>query len=341
MRVELVTSSNPACDDFVRSQPGGDLCHLQDWGRMIERTFGHETFYLAAFEDDVVRGVLPLTLVRSRLFGVHLISQAFSNYGGPLVAETCALAPLLDRAYRVAEDCRCHQIEFRSTFPLSSEHHCRTDKICMHLPLNPDPEVVWHDLRSEIRNRIRKAEKAGLTAIDGGIELLADFYDVSTVRMRQLGTPCYSRRFLSNLMEQFPQYARIFLVRQGETTIGVGLFYAFDGLAQCRWAATLTAYNPLSPNVLLYWSAIKHYSLAGTAMFDFGRSTRESSQHEFKRRWGAETIQLYYQHWTQAGYPLEMTTPDSPRYRKKVEMWKRLPLSMTRILGPWISCSLP
>ena len=341
MRVEVVTSVSSACDQFVRSQPGGKLCHLQDWGRMLQRTFGHEAFYLAAFEDEVVQGILPLTLVRSRLFGVHMVSQAFSNYGGPLVADERALGPLLDRAYRLAVDCGCHQIEFRSVFPLSAEHHCREDKVCMHLALNADPEAVWGDLRSEIRNRVRKAEKAGLTTIDGGVELLADFYDVWTIRMRQLGTPCYSRRFFRGLLDQFPQRARIFLVRQGGTTVGAGLFYTFNGLAQCRWAATLTAYNPLSPNMLLYWSAIKHYCLAGTATFDFGRSTRESSQHEFKRRWGAETIQLYYEHWTQPGHSLEMTTPDSPRYRKKVEMWKRLPLSMTRVLGPWISCSLP
>jgi FemAB-related protein (PEP-CTERM system-associated) len=257
------------------------------------------------------------------------------------VADDRALALLLDRAYRVAEDCRCRQIEFRSVFQLSSGHHRRTDKICMHLPLNQDPDVVWRGLRSEIRNRVRKAEKGGLTVVDGGMELLDDFYSVWTVRMRQLGTPCYSKRFFHNLMEQFPQYARIFLVRQAATTVGVGLFYTFHGLAQCRWAATLTDYNPLSPNVLLYWSAIKHYCLAGASTFDFGRSTQESSQHEFKRRWGAETIQLYYEHWTQEGQPVEMTTPDSPRYRKKVEMWKRLPLSVTRILGPWISGSLP
>ena len=341
MRVEVVTSMSPACDDFVRRQPGGELCHLQDWGRMIQRTFGHEPFYLAAFEGDTVCGILPLTLVRSRLFGMHLVSQAFSNYGGPLVADDSALDLLLERAYRVAEECRCHQIEFRSTQPLSPAHHGRTDKVCMHLPLDSDPDVVWRDLRSEIRNRVRKAEKAGLTSVDGGMELLREFYEVWTVRMRQLGTPCYSRRFFANLMEQFPQYARVFVVRRGNATVGAGLFYVFNGLAQCRWAATLTDCNSLSPNVLLYWSAIKYYCLAGAATFDFGRSTRESSQHEFKRRWGAQTIQLYYEHWTQAGYSLEVTTPDSPRYRRKVEMWKRLPLSVTRVLGPWISCGLP
>jgi serine/alanine adding enzyme len=341
MRVESITSPNPACDEFVRSRPDGKLCQMWDWGRMLERTFGHRPFYLAAFEGDAVQGVLPLTLVRSRLFGVHLISQAFSNYGGPLLADERALAPLLQEAYRLAEEHRCPQIEFRSPTPLSPQHHCRTDKVCMHLPLTADPDVVWQGLRSEIRNRVRKAEKAGLAAVDGGAELLPEFYDVWTVRMRQLGTPCYSRKFFANLMEQFPQQARIIVVRQGNTPVGVGLFYVFNGLAQCRWAATLTEFNSLSPNMLLYWSAIRYYCLAGAATFDFGRSTQESSQHEFKRRWGAETVQLYYEHWTAAGHSLEMTTPDSPRYRRKVEMWKRLPLPVTRILGPWISCGLP
>ena len=32
---------------------------------------------------------------------------------------------------------------------------------------------------------------------------------------------------------------------------------------------------------------------------------------------------------------------DAPEYRRKTEIWKKIPLSVTRIIGPHISCSLP
>lgn len=340
MHVEVVSLADPAWDAFVKGHPEGKLCHTLAWSNMVGRTFGHKAFRLAAYEGQMLRGILPLTLVRSRLFGTHMISQAFSNYGGPLVADEAALAPLLGHAYHLTRERGCRQIEFRGTSPLAAEHYRRMDKVCMHLSLDRDPDVTWRGFRPEIRNRVRKARKAGLTTVGGGAELLSEFYDVWTVRMRQLGTPCYSKRFFRNLLEQFPDEARVFLVRRDETAVGAGLFYAFNHLAQCRWAATLTEANSFSPNMLLYWTAIEHYCLAGVSTFDFGRSTEGGSQYEFKRRWGAQTVQLHYEHWTAPGHQLEMTTPNSPRYRKKVEMWKRLPLTVTRILGPRISCGL-
>jgi len=340
VHVEMIGWPDSAWDAFVEGHPDGKLCHTWAWNSMIERTFGHTSFRLAAYEGQTLQGVLPLTLVRSRLFGTQMVSQAFSNYGGPLVSDKEAVPLLLNYAYRLAREQECRQIEFRGTSSLATDHYQRTDKVCMHLPLDHDPDAVWRGFRSEIRNRVRKAQKAGLTAVGGGAELLSEFYDVWTIRMRQLGTPCYSRRFFHNLLDQFAAQARIIVIRHGDTPVGTGLFYAFNRLAQCRWAATLTGANSLSPNMLLYWTAIEHYCLAGISTFDFGRSTAGGPQYEFKRRWGAQAVPLCYEHWTEPGYQVQMTTPNSPRYRRKVEMWKRLPLSVTRVLGPRISCSL-
>jgi serine/alanine adding enzyme len=111
-------------------------------------------------------------------------------------------------------------------------------------------------------------------------------------------------------------------------------------LAQCRWAATDVAFNDLSPNILLYWSAISHYCQAGLRWFDFGRSTMDSSQYEFKRRWGARVVQLYYQYWSPSVHAMEPIRPDNPRYRRAVAVWRRLPLCLTRLVGPHVSRSL-
>ncbi len=210
----------------------------------------------------------------------------------------------------------------------------------MHLPLVPDPEDLRRRLRPEVRNRVRKAQKAGLAVVEGGADLIPDCYDVWTLRMRQLGTPCYPRRLFSNLLRLFPDEARVFVVRAGRQTLGAAFTYHFHGLAQCRWAATNVVFNDLAPNMLLYWSALKHYCQAGLRWFDFGRSTIGSSQYEFKRRWGARTLPLYYQYWSPSSQPVELIGPDHPRYRRKVAVWRKLPLRVTRLVGPYLSRSL-
>ena len=67
-----------AWDDFVRAQPDGTFFHLSGWRRVIERAFNHRTYYLVAERGRTLTGVLPLTHVKSLLFGSSLVSNAFA-----------------------------------------------------------------------------------------------------------------------------------------------------------------------------------------------------------------------------------------------------------------------
>lgn len=341
MNISFLGYPDVECDEFVRRKPSAKLEHMPAWSYMIQRTFGHRVFYLVARHDDVVQGVLPLTQIRSRLFGNRMISQAFSNYGGLLANDPSVLYMLYNRAIELTIEHGCESIEFRNIKPLPYDLESRADKITMYLQLTSDPDEIWRSFKPKVRNQVRKAEKSNLVATSGGLELLDDFYKVWTVRMRALGTPGYPRRLFRNIFETFPDNTRVFLVRLGELTVAAAFVYSFKGFVQIRWAATLVDYNRLCPNNLLYWSIMKHYCLAGASCFDFGRTTVNSSQHKFKKQWGAIEIPLHYQYWTRPGHKLSLAKPDNPKYEKKVEMWKKLPLWMTRLAGPYISRNLP
>lgn len=329
------------CSDFVRSIPDARLCHLPEWTTMIEDIFGHKGHYLVARDNGIVCGILPLTHIRSRLFGSRLISQPFSDYGGPLVWNAAATDALYKRAVELAINCDCETIELRNTAVMPYEMHLRTDKVCMHLPLASDSELVWKGLRPQIRNRIRQAEKSGITITNGGYELLNDFYRLWTIRMRELGTPCYSRKLFSAILNTFPSNSRIFLAHSNGQVAAALLALAFNDCAFTRWGAALREYDSLSPNYLLNWSAVEFYCRAEIKWFDFGRCTAGSGQYTFKKRWGAKKVQLNWQYWTRPGCELSLPQQDSPKYKKKVDMWKKLPLWATRLIGPVISRSLP
>src|SRR3974390_1735373 len=76
------TGDEQMWDDFVVSQAGATFFHLSGWKRVIERAFAHRTYYLIAERAGRVTGVLPLTHVRSLIFGSSLISNAFGVHGG-------------------------------------------------------------------------------------------------------------------------------------------------------------------------------------------------------------------------------------------------------------------
>ncbi len=341
MKSEILSEPDSACDAFVEGMLGGRICHLFAWSDMVARTVGHSPFYLVARDRGRMRGVLPLMHVRSRLFGNRLVSQAFSSYGGPLADCSEARDVLFKRAVELAIQLNCESIEFRNIEPLPYDLHLREDKLTMFIPLEGGAEQVWRNVRREVRKQTRKAEKNGLVVIDGATELLDDFYAIYSRKLHELGTPAYPRKLMAAMLETFPENVRLFAVQLDGVSVGAGLMTYFNGVAEIPWSATLGGYDHLYPNRLLYWSIIKYYCERGARLFDFGRSSVGSGNYEFKRRWRAEPVRLHYQYWIRPGHQLSILNPRSDTYKRKVEMWKKLPLWVARLLGPHISCSLP
>lgn len=341
MNICILTTPYLMCDAFVWQNAEAKISHTLAWSNLIHEVFGHNILYLIAREGPDVHGVLPLTHVHSRIFGNRLISQAFSNYGGLLASDRSVQDALYNRAVKLAIEHKCTSIEFRSVKPLPYDLITREDKISLYLRLMPDPDELWRSFNPKVRNQVRKAEKSKLVSVSGHQELLDDFWRIWAIRMHQLGTPCYPRNFFYMIFKKFPENTQIFLVRLGKLTVGGAFVYCFKGFVQIRWAATLIQYNKLCPNNLLYWSIIEHYCLAGASCFDFGRTTINSSHHRFKKQWGPYPVQLHYQYWTRPGCESSFVEPDNPKYNKKVKMWKKLPLWMSKLAGPYISPSLP
>jgi len=78
----------------------------------------------------------------------------------------------------------------------------------------------------------------------------------------------------------------------------------------------------------------------GYQYYDFGRSTRDASTYKFKKQWGAKGYPLYWHYWTKEGQLPEIN-PDNPKYKLVIGVWKKLPVTVTRLIGPLIARNLP
>lgn len=341
MQISLLHFPDHECDEFVRKMHHAKLDHMPAWSDVIQRTFGHKCFDLVARDDGKIRGVFPLTQVRSRFFGNRMVSQAFSNYGGPLAESREVLDALWKHAVELAMENGCDSIEVRNIDPLPYDLHLNTNKVGMYVPLPSDPDELWRSFTANIRSQVRKAEKFRLVGISGGVELLDDFYRVWTRRMHQLGTPCYPRKFFYNICQTFPGNCRFFVVRLKGLSVGVAFLHCFKDFVQFRWVSTLVEYNHLRPNYLLWWSIMKHYCEEGASYLDFGRSTIGSTQYEHKMHWHPKLFKFHYQYWSRPDHNPLIVTPSNPKYKNRIETWKKLPLWVTRLAGPFISRDLP
>jgi FemAB-related protein (PEP-CTERM system-associated) len=332
----------PRLEVYVGQQAEAPLSRYPTWLRVLEEALGHRPYCLEVREDGKTRGLLPLGYVRSLLFGRFLVSLPYLNYGGPLAEDGPAARLLLDGAVPLADRLGVRYLELRNERP--AEHPALnarlTSKVHMRLRLPASPGKLWDQLPAKVRNQVRKGQKAGLTVAWGGEELLAEFYDVFSRNMRDLGTPVYGRQLFRSALRHFPGRAELCVVRAGAGPAAAALLLHGRGVTEVPSASSLRRYNPACANMLLYWHLLERAVGRGQAVFDFGRSTVESNTYRFKKQWGAEPHPAVWQYYLRAGQVGDMR-PDNPRYQRFIRLWQRLPVPVTRWLGPRIVRGVP
>jgi len=341
VEVERDCSDRLAWDDYIINQPSASNYHRYGWRGVIERSFQHSCYYLAARSNGSIVGVLPLVFMQSRLFGQSLVSLPFFNYGGLLCENQEIGEALLAEAASLRQELGAEHVELRHSDPWPVDLPVKQHKVCMALQLAGDAEAQWQGFNAKLRNQIRKAEKSGLSTITGSKELLSDFYSVFVRNMRDLGTPVYARKFFAEVLAAFPPDSRITAVYLEGKPVAAGLTVRFRDTLEIPWASSNRDYNTLCPNNLLYWAALQYALAIGCTRFDFGRSTPGEGTYKFKEQWGAKPLQLNWQYLLPEGGALPELNNKNPKFDMAIKVWQKLPLTVTRILGPHIVKNIP
>ena len=359
-----------AWDNYVMSHPRGTIFHLTRWKKVIEKTFGHKSYYLIAvnssklkaqssefsnqqrvtsnqqpathyepsaisYELNVV-GILPLFRIKSLFFGNYLVSVPFAELGGVLADDKNVERMLLDRAIEMAEEMKCDYLELRNreqieNLPAKSLYYNFRREIFS------DHDQNFKAIPRKARRMIRQGEKFGLIS-KFGKHLLPEFYGVMARSFHSLGTPIFPIKLFRNFINIFSDNIEILLIQNKEKIpiAGVLTFFFKDQILP-YYAGSLFEYRKLAPNDFMYWALMSYGCEKGCKIFDFGRSKIDTGSYHFKRHWGFKPVQLSYQYHLVRAKGLPNLSPANPKYRKKIELWRKMPFKLTKILGPPIA----
>jgi FemAB-related protein (PEP-CTERM system-associated) len=329
-----------AWDSLVSELGGGTYAHLWGWREVMRGALGHESWAWSAVDGGGrVQGILPLVRVRSRLFGDYLVSMPFINYGGPLgtpEAREALGAHAREEARRLGVDL----LELRSRTPVPGDLVRSDRKVTVLKELPETSEELWEKgLKAKLRSQVRRPMKEGMSA-SFGPELLGDFYDIFAVTMRDLGTPVLPRSFFESILMHLGEHAVICVVAHEGRPAAAGFGFAMGDALEITWAGALRELSRKAPNMLLYWAMMEESIRRRVAFFDFGRCTPGSGTHRFKRQWGGEDHPLPWAVWSASGVAAT-PTPTGRKMELATRAWSRLPVGVTRVLGPRLSRSIP
>jgi len=323
-----------AWDAFVQAHRLGSPFHLIAWMLSIEETFGYRPHYLAAVDEQGrIHGLLPLFLVKNLLMGKALISTPFAVYGGVLADSPEASQLLADEAAALGRKLGVQFVEIRNGWPEQAVGFSPVVRyVTLTQQIGPDPEAILEAIPRKTRYMVRKALKNGfLTQKTTEID---HFFDIYSRNLRRLGTPSFPKRHFQSLLRHFGDSAEIReVLLEGKVVAAVLTFFFRDQLLP-YYGASDPAYNALAPNNFMYFDLMAWGGQNGFRFFDFGRSKIETGAFEFKAHWGMETRQLPYEMLLVKRKNLPDFTPKNPRFQMVIRAWQKMPLPLTRLLGP-------
>lgn len=329
-------------EEYLKGASTATLYHDLGWKEVVEKSFGQKAYYWYAEDrSGQIRGIFPAIHLKSFLFGSFMVSLPYFNYGGICAEDDFVATALLKEATEWAAEEKISHIELRQEAPLNIGLPFKTAKVSMRLPLPSNSDELFKTFDAKLRSQIRRPTKDGMIAKIGRIEELDSFYSVFSENMRDLGTPVYPTFFFKNILEAFPDTSWICTVYQNTLPVASGFLIGFRETLEIPWASSLRAYNRSGPNMLLYWTALSWACDRGYRVFDFGRSTPGEGTYKFKEQWGAKAVPLYWYYWMKNEGKLPELNPKNPKYAAAIQLWKKLPVGLTRMIGPAIVKNLP
>ncbi len=325
-------------EGFV-AEHGGSVFHRPAWLLAVEEGISQRARGLVAEKGGRLTGWLPLTEVHSPIFGRMLASSGFAVEGGVLAQNDVTACLLGDAVQKLALRLSCPTVELRGGFA-GEGWQVRQDSHCGFIaPLAEDDEAQLTAIPRKQRAEVRKGLKHDFAVTTGAASLeRAAHYKVYAESVRNLGTPVFPQSLFDSVINRLD--ADILTVWNEGTPIASVLSLYHDGAVMPYWGGGTWDARRLRANDRMYYELMLHARKRGCDRFDFGRSKTGSGAYHFKKNWGFDPQPLSYASWTAPGHEARDADPTSARHQSRIALWKKLPLPLANLVGPYIARGL-
>ncbi len=331
---QMLSEDADKWDDFVFTCSDATFFHRAGWKAVIERAFGHKTWFLYAKSEGRIQGVLPLAEVDSYLFGHALSALPFCVYGGIAAVNNAAREALDHAAQELAAQLQVDYLEYRNLEVFHPEWPSKDLYVTFRKEIDPDIEKNMQAIPRKQRAMVRKGIKAGLQSIvDQDIER---FFLAYAASVHRLGTPVFSKNYFSLLKEIFSDDCEVMTITKDERTISSVMSFYFRNEVLPYYGGGINEARDLAANDFMYWELMRRSCEKGIKIFDFGRSKRNTGSYHFKKNWGFEPQQLYYEYQLVNAKMIPDHNPLNPKYQFFIKAWQKLPLPLANLIGPHI-----
>jgi hypothetical protein len=275
-----------------------------------------------------------IAFIAGNQIGKKFVSLPFFSYGNVFIRpdENDRMNELFDLLVS-----NYGSVELRGFQAFSSRIY--SGKVASWLNLSTHSDIQLEFFKGDLIRKIRKSQRAGLSheiifmnssALIKN-KVLTDFYRVYILNMKRLGSPHLSLDFFKEIFSSWENgIAYCIVLYSHGTAVGGAINLGYASFVENNWFATDYDYHALYPSYLLNWLLIEEAINHSYSIYSFGRSTRDSGVHKYKKQWGTYDVPLI---WSYPDF-----YPEKPRNIPDLSrLWRNLPSFVTRLLGPMVA----
>jgi len=227
-----------------------------------------------------------------------MISIPISDHCEPLVERPEDLEDLLHSLELDCKEERWRYVEIRprTAYVVPPSGLAPAQAFYFHaLDLRPELTEIFHRFQKE-PTKIRRAQREGLTRVEGRSAIVLDaFYQLLVRTRRRLQLPPQPRDWFRNLVDCLGDRVTIRVAAKNERPIAGILTLSFKDVLVYKYGCSDESFHNLGGIPLLLWNAIQEAKRKGAREFDMGRSDADNAGLiAFKEHWGATRSRLTY-----------------------------------------------
>jgi len=331
-------------NSFIQRNDGPVYTHWS-WGEAVA-SYGHDFWPLVAREEttDAIAAALPVCHIESRLFGSQLLSPAFAERGAVVLdtddRPTEAKRLLLDQTKQLADDLDVDFVSLRGAqggdaagFTVKNRY------VTFQIPVRKGMETTWGGVRDSRQRQINQAADDDSLQLQVGNSRadLKQYYCLYLQTMHRHGSPPHSFDFFKLLWNRLYDEGkfRLSLIFHEGSPIN-GMIDLSLGSTVYQWGVVNDyEHRDCNGGSLLLWKSMEWAAENGYETYELGRTREGSGVYMFNKSFGGDKVWYDDMHY----FPkreVALPDPQNSKYERASEIWKRLPLPVTRMVGPHV-----
>ena len=311
--------------------------HSIEWMNLVSETLGVKFKIAILQENTSTVASIPFASYRNIIKGQCAIPLQFSGYYGSIVANSNLYKKkIMSYFFQYCEDKKIYtQIpEINSIDGYKSHLGYSIYKIELKDNLSVEEQIL-RNASKRTRGYIKNALNSNLKSFVGGLELINEFYIIYLQNMKELGTPPLPESYFKKIIEHLPKVTKIILVKDNKKACsGMFIMQISEKELFTPIICTPRLYQTGQSSHLIYLKAAQVAQNFGCSIVNFGRSIDGGGPALFKKRYGlkASPLLIYSpsKKWT-------VTNPNNSNLRYAVEILRRLPIFLLKLVGKFLA----